>query len=102
MKMILAIFITGIFIACHTPKQKRIALQPYDNFSPATSDSIKLTLQEVYGYKVYLFIFRESYIEVFYNHKQDRIEKIQLLDTKHSRMNFYADQIKVEYSRLLA
>ncbi len=55
-----------------------------------------------YGYKVNLFLLSGSFVEVFYNHKLDCIEKIQELDQKHSRMNFYADQIKVEYSSLFA
>ncbi|HZX74216.1 MAG TPA: hypothetical protein VFE57_07345 [Cyclobacteriaceae bacterium] len=48
-----------------------------------------------YGYKVNLYLFENSYVEVFYNHKKDRIEKITPLDTRHSRMKFYYDQIKL-------
>ena len=48
-----------------------------------------------YGYKINLFLYNGYYIEVFYNHKEDKIEKILPLDTRHSRMNFYADQIKL-------
>lgn len=48
-----------------------------------------------YGYKVNLYLFRGDYIEVFYNHKLDFIERIQLLDYQHSRMKFYADQIRL-------
>ena len=55
-----------------------------------------------YGYKINLFLFQGLYVEVFYNHKLDCIEKIQLLDPKHSRMNFYTDQIKVGLSQLFA
>ncbi len=48
-----------------------------------------------YGYKVNLYLLENFYLEVFYNHKKDRIEKIAPLDTSHSRMNFYVDQIKL-------
>jgi len=48
-----------------------------------------------YGYKVNLYLVYDQYIEVFYNHKYDQIEKIQPLDFGHSRMKFYADQISL-------
>jgi hypothetical protein len=48
-----------------------------------------------YGYKVNLYLLNDFYLEVFYNHKLDKIEKISLLDSNHSRMNFYYDQIKI-------
>jgi hypothetical protein len=48
-----------------------------------------------YGYKVNLYLLNHYYIEVFYNHKRDFIEKIHLLDMNHSRMKFYYDQIKL-------
>jgi len=48
-----------------------------------------------YGYKINLYRYQQSLIEVFYNHKLDKIEKIELLDFSSSRMKFYADQIKL-------
>lgn len=48
-----------------------------------------------YGYKVNLYLLGNFYLEVFYNHKKDMIEKIVPLDIRHSRMNFYTDQIKL-------
>ena len=48
-----------------------------------------------YGYKVNLYLLYNYYVEVFYNHKLDRIEKILPLEHSHSRMNFYSDQIKL-------
>ncbi|MFZ1809213.1 MAG: hypothetical protein WAU36_18410 [Cyclobacteriaceae bacterium] len=48
-----------------------------------------------YGFKVNLYLLDSFYIEVFFNHKKGRIEKISRLDTTHSRMKFYYDQIKL-------
>jgi len=48
-----------------------------------------------YGYKVNLYLLDHHYIEVFYNHKRNLIEKIHLLDMQHTRMKFYYDQIKL-------
>ncbi len=48
-----------------------------------------------YGYKINLYLLEDYYVEVFYNHKDDRIEKISLLETTHTRMKFYADQISL-------
>ena len=53
-----------------------------------------------YGYKVNLYLLGNFYIEVFVNHKQATIEKITLLDSGHSRMKFYSDQIKLPYDIL--
>lgn len=48
-----------------------------------------------YRYKVNLFLLGDDYVEVFINHKKALIDKIVLLDRKHSRMKFYSDQIKL-------
>lgn len=48
-----------------------------------------------YGYKVNLYLIYGHYVEVFYNHKRDVIEKIALMDKDHSRQKFYCDQIKL-------
>ena len=48
-----------------------------------------------YGYKVNLYLRGDYYIEVFVNHKLAAIEKIDLLDSSHTRMKFYSDQIKL-------
>jgi len=48
-----------------------------------------------YGYKVNLYLLGSDYVEVFYNHKEDRIERVSLLEVDHSRMKFYYDQIKL-------
>ena len=46
-----------------------------------------------YEYKVNLYSLGSELVEVFYNHKLDRIHKIQSLDHSSKRMNFYADQV---------
>lgn len=48
-----------------------------------------------YTYKVNLYLLGNYYFEVFVNHKFACIEKIVPLDTAHSRMKFYSDQIKL-------
>ncbi|WP_343031510.1 hypothetical protein [Xanthovirga aplysinae] len=49
-----------------------------------------------YEYKINLYLLHGYYVEVFYHHLLDRIEKIDILDSTHSRMKFYADQIKLK------
>ena len=48
-----------------------------------------------YGYKINLYLLGNYYLEVFINHKHTLIEKIVPLDTMHTRMKFYSDQIKL-------
>lgn len=48
-----------------------------------------------YRHKVNLYLLEDEYVEVFYNHKEDRIDKIDFLPRDHSRMKFYLDQIKI-------
>jgi hypothetical protein len=48
-----------------------------------------------YRYKINLYVLGNYYLEVFVNHKLSSIEKIALLDTRHTRMKFYSDQIKL-------
>ncbi len=48
-----------------------------------------------YGFKINLYLLGSFYVEVFVNHKLAKIEKIERLDTNHSRMKFYYDQIKL-------
>jgi hypothetical protein len=48
-----------------------------------------------YKYKVNLYLLNNFYVEVFYNHKLDKIEKAEVMCCKHTRMKFYADQIKL-------
>lgn len=48
-----------------------------------------------YRHKINLYLLKGEYVEVFYNHKLDKIDKIDFLQRDHSRMKFYLDQIKI-------
>jgi hypothetical protein len=48
-----------------------------------------------YEHKVNLYALGKDLVEVFYNHKLDKIHKIQPLDHTSKRMNFYADQVSL-------
>jgi len=52
-----------------------------------------------YRYKVNLYLLGNYYLEVFVSHKFSHIEKIIPLDTMHSRMQFYSDQISLKELR---
>ena len=49
-----------------------------------------------YGHKVNLYLLENEYVEVFYNHKLDKIYKIDFLPRNHTRMKFYLDQIQID------
>ena len=49
-----------------------------------------------YEYKINLYQLGDKLVEVFYNHKLDKIHKIQLNDNTSNRMNFYADQVSLD------
>lgn len=53
-----------------------------------------------YEYKINLYLLGSIYLEVFINHKHTLVEKIVPLDTMHSRMKFYSDQIKLPIDTL--
>jgi hypothetical protein len=48
-----------------------------------------------YRYKINLYLLGNEYFEVFVDHKNSCIDRISPLDTRHSRMKFYYDQIKL-------
>ncbi len=74
-----------------------------DFISSSIELKIKLLYQEgtyimsirYYRYKINLYLLGDNYFEVFINHKHSSIEKIEKLDSEHSRMKFYTDQIKL-------
>ena len=54
-----------------------------------------ITSIRYYVYKINLYMIEGFYVELFYHHTQDRIEKIELLEAQSTRMKFYTDQIKL-------
>jgi hypothetical protein len=48
-----------------------------------------------YRHKINLYLLGNEYVEVFVDHKNSSIDRITVLDTRHSRMKFYYDQIKL-------
>ncbi len=59
-----------------------------------------ITSIRYYAYKVNLYLIGSFMVELFYHHSQDRIEKIELLDQKSKRINFYADQVRLPVNLL--
>ena len=72
-----------------------LKLSLIDKISTLYEDGNFVTGIRYYGYKVNLYLLNNYYVEVFYNHKLDKIEKIDLLDMDHSRFKFYMDQIRL-------
>jgi len=50
-----------------------------------------------YDFKVNLYKIRDFFVEVFFHHKKDQIEKVELLDSQSTRIKFYADQVKLSF-----
>ena len=48
-----------------------------------------------YKHKINLYLLSDFYVEVFYNHKLDKLEKVELLKKNNKRIKFYADQISL-------
>jgi hypothetical protein len=48
-----------------------------------------------YGYKINLYLLSNFYVEVLYNHKLDKVERIELLKRNSKRVKFYADQVNL-------
>jgi len=51
-----------------------------------------------YKYKVNLYLLHGQYVEVFFNHKRDIIERIEPMEMTGNRLKFYADQIMLPSS----
>ena len=48
-----------------------------------------------YKYKINLYEIDNQLVEVFFNHKLDMIEKIEVMERNSKRLKFYSDQIKI-------
>lgn len=78
-------------------------MPPHEFLSLSLRDRIQTLYREgtfvvairYYGYKVNLYLLGSYYVEAFYNHKLDKIDKIELLEASHSRVKFYTDQISL-------
>ena len=78
-------------------------IKPEDFFSLNLDDMIQTLYEEgtfvvsirYYGYKINLYLISNYYVEVFYNHKLDKIERIEPLKRNNKRIKFYADQISL-------
>lgn len=73
-----------------------LSLEQKDQIQRLYADGSFVVAIRYYGYKINLYLLEGFYVEVFYNHKLDCIEKIDLLDFNHSRMKFYQDQISIQ------
>lgn len=72
-----------------------LELEQKDQIKQLYTEASFIVAIRYYGYKINLYLLHGSYVEVFYNHKLDLIEKILPLDFNHSRMKFYQDQISI-------
>lgn len=69
----------------------------------ALADKVKVLYREgdfvtairYYGYKVNLYLLAGFYVEVFFHHLKDKIEKVEPADFASTRLKFYTDQIKL-------
>lgn len=79
------------------------SITPYSFTNLCLDDKVKMLYQEgtfivsirYYQYKVNLYLLEDFYVEVFCNHKQGLIEKIEPLENSNSRLKFYLDQIQL-------
>lgn len=67
-----------------------------EKISTLFRDGTFVTDIRYYKYKVNLYLLRDDYVEVFINHKEGAIERIELLNHKHTRMKFYCDKITLK------
>jgi hypothetical protein len=51
-----------------------------------------------YKHKINLYLLDNEYVEVFIDHKNSSIDRVSVLDIRHSRMKFYYDQIKLPFN----
>lgn len=72
-----------------------ISLPFYDQLRALYVEGTFIVAIRYYKHKVNLYLMKGYYIEVFYNHKEDKIDKIDLYDSSSNRTKFYADQVKL-------
>ncbi|MEQ8714376.1 MAG: hypothetical protein RIC80_15260 [Cyclobacteriaceae bacterium] len=72
-----------------------LSLSFYDQLRALYVEGTFIVAIRYYKHKVNLYLMKGYYIEVFYNHKEDKIDKIDLYDSSSNRSKFYADQVKL-------
>ncbi len=72
-----------------------VNLPLYDKIKRLYFDGEYIVSIRYYKHKINLYLYNDYYVEVFYNPKEDKVDKIDLFNTASSRINFYADQIKL-------
>ncbi|MEQ9299676.1 MAG: hypothetical protein RIF33_13975 [Cyclobacteriaceae bacterium] len=72
-----------------------LSLSFYDQLRALYVEGTFVVAIRYYKHKVNLYLMKGYYIEVFYNHKEDKIDKIGLYDSSSNRSKFYADQVKL-------
>lgn len=76
-------------------QEKFFSLKLNDRIQTLYKEGTFVVSIRYYRYKINLYLLSDFYIEVFYNHKLDKIERIELLKRKNKRMKFYTDQISL-------
>ena len=76
-------------------QEKFFSLELNDRIQTLFKEGTFVVSIRYYRYKINLYLLSNFYIEVFYNHKLDKIERIELLKRKNKRMKFYTDQISL-------
>lgn len=76
-------------------QEKFFSLELNDRIQTLYKEGTFVVSIRYYRYKINLYLLSNFYIEVFYNHKLDKIERIELLKRKNKRMKFYTDQISL-------
>lgn len=77
-------------------KEEFASLPIHKKISTLYTEAVFVVGIRYYKHKVNLYLLENEYVEVFYNHKQDKIDKIDFLQRDHTRMKFYLDQIKLD------
>jgi CMP-2-keto-3-deoxyoctulosonic acid synthetase len=71
-----------------------------DKVSALYEDGVFIIDIRYYKHKINLYLYDNAYVEVFINDKTSKIEKIERLPLDTTRLQFYADQLKVGVSRI--
>jgi hypothetical protein len=76
-------------------QQEFVSLEMDDKVQMLYREGTFIVSIRYYRYKINLYLISNFYVEVFYNHKLDKLEKVELLERKNKRLKFYTDQISL-------